>query len=93
MTRWLWLIALPGGSLIAVALLARWLIRRHQATIAARDAARITAFRYRPGMHTADDSLRLQSVRRRECAEDMRREAARIESGAESEARRKLRAV
>lgn len=93
MTRWLWLVVLPGGSLIAVVLVARWLVRRHQAAIAARDAARITIYRYREGMDKADDGLRLQSERRRECAEDMRREAAKIESGAESEARRKLRSA
>lgn len=93
MTRWLPLLLIPGGSVVLVFLGARWLLRRHQAAVTARDAARIPAYRYVVGMEKPDDRLRLQSLRRREVAEDMRREAARLESGAESEQRRKLRIV
>jgi hypothetical protein len=93
MTRWLWLIAVPGGSVILAAVLVRWLLQRHSETLAARDAGRIKPFIYQPGMEKHDDSLRLRTERRRGHAEDMRREAARIESGAESEARRKLRSA
>lgn len=94
MTRYLWLLVVPGGFVIAAWLGLRWLVHMLQ-DIAAADASQIRGYRYVPGMEKADESLQIKGAKRRDQAKDIHREAHRIESGAEksgaeSEARLRL---
>lgn len=90
MTRWLWLIVLPGGF---VAFGVAWLVRRHrrQRSIDA-DLAEL-----KPPIQTygklspaESDAMQQIAARKRDRAEAKRSEARRIESGAESPERLRL---
>lgn len=71
-------VGLPGGSLVALGV---WLRRRWLAKEAAQIEALTSTPQYRYRFDGHDDMLRLQSERRRDHANDKKREAARIVSG------------
>lgn len=81
--RWVLILALPGGAFIAAAVVLRLLWKRHQAAIDRADAeldARITAPVQKFAGH--DEGLAKLTRQRREAADQMRRRAGHVESGA-----------
>lgn len=81
MTRWLWLLVVPGGSVIVAVLAVRWLVRRrHQQSIDAELDTLIKPPVRKFDGH--DEALAKRTQQRREAADRMRGRAAQVESGA-----------
>lgn len=81
--RWVLILALPGGAFVAAAVVLRLLWKRHQAEGEARDAA--DAARIKPPVQKFtghDEGLAKLTRQRREAADQIRRRAVHVESGA-----------
>ena len=92
MTRWLWLIALPGGSVIVPLLaLGLWMRRRRQLSIDA-ELLELKPPIQKFGKLSPAESEAMQQIaaRKRDHADARRREAAQIESGAKNPERMRL---
>lgn len=85
MTRWLWLLALPLGSVLYAGI---WLRRRWIASEEASERARVDAAIAAKGQRQIftghDESLRLKTEARRRAADAIRSRAAHVESGAKA---------
>jgi len=92
MTRWLWLIALPGGSVLVALLVIRAFIRRRRQQSIDAELLDLKPPIQKFGKLSPAESeaLRLMTERRRDHANAKRVEAAQIESGARSPERMRL---
>lgn len=81
MTRWPYLLVLPGGSLIVIALAIGWLVRRaRQQSVDAEIQALIKTPVHKFTGH--DEALWKRTKDRREAAHKIRVRAAKVETGA-----------
>lgn len=92
MSRYLWLVVLPGGAFVAAALGLCWLVKRYrQQSVDAELAALKPPIQKFGKLSPAEsEAMQMIAARKRDHAEAKRLEARRIESGAESPERLRL---
>lgn len=82
MTRWLWLVALPGGSLIVAAVfIGRWISRRRRQGEVGAELAQLLIKSPVVRFTGHDEALQQRTRRRRDAANQIRERAAQVESG------------